>query len=460
MIRVRDLSLDHGTQPILRHVSLEVARGETLALIGPSGSGKTSLARMILGLPPQGRAIRWRGEVMLDGLDMLRAPARHLRRFRAAETGMIVQALSDALNPHLSVAQHLREAGDPQALCAGFNIPPMLLPRLPRDLSGGEIQRVLTALAMAKSPRVLILDEPTAALDPANRAWARARFAAGAQDRAQLLITHDLELARALADRIAVMRDGELIEIGTAAQVLATPGHACTRRLLGFDRKPELRLPSPEPRESGLLVEGLRHRIGDRVLLREVSARIPAGHCLAVIGASGCGKSTLARLLAGYLPLQGGRILWQPGARAPRIALVSQHPHRALARHFTVEQVLAEALWLAGEPLAPTRITALLREIGLSDTPGFRARRTETLSGGEAQRLVIARAIAVRPDCLVADEPTSALDPVSREQVLGLLSRLKRERGVALLLVTHDAEVVRTLAERTARLHDGRLSFD
>ncbi|WP_199262319.1 ABC transporter ATP-binding protein [Paracoccus binzhouensis] len=459
MIRVRDLSLHHGARPILRHVTLEVAQGETLALIGPSGSGKTTLARMLLGLPPQGRAMRWRGRVTLDGLDMLESPARRLRRFRAAETGMIVQALSDALNPHLSVAQHLCEAGDPQALAEGFNIPPRLLPRLPRDLSGGEIQRVLTALAMAKAPRVLILDEPTAALDPENRAWATARFAAGARDRAQLLITHDLELARALSDRIAVMRAGELVEIGAAAQVLARPGHACTRRLLGFDRKPGLHLPPAEPRDGGLLVEGLRHRIGDRLLLREVSARIPVGHGLAVVGPSGCGKSTLARLLAGYLPLQQGRILWQPGGRAPRVALVSQHPHRALARHFTVEQVLAEALRLARQPDDPARIAALLRDTGLPDAPGFRARRTDTLSGGEAQRLVIARAVAVHPDCLVADEPTSALDPVSRDQVLGLLNRLKRERGVALLLVTHDGQVARALAERTARLQDGRLVF-
>ncbi|RMC37246.1 ABC transporter ATP-binding protein [Paracoccus alkanivorans] len=458
MIRIRNLSLWQGDQAILRNISLEIACGETLGLIGPSGGGKTSLARMMLGIVP--RMARWSGQIVVDGFDVLRAPARRLRSFRKHDAGMIVQALADSLNPHLTVGQHLHETGqDPHRVCLNFNIPVSLLPRLPRDLSGGEIQRVLTALALAKSPRLLLLDEPSAALDPANRDWARQRFAEGAGERAQLLISHDLELVRQLADRIAVMRAGELAGIGPA-HVLDAPQHQCIHKFMAPATKPAFSLPSATPRQAetgGLVTSGICHMIGGQPLLRNISLQLPAGECLAVLGPSGSGKSTLAQILAGYITQPKGRIRWQDGSRPPRVALISQHPHRAMAAHFPVSEVLAEALRLAGDRPEAARIGPLLRDIGLPDTPEFRARRTADLSGGEAQRLVIARAIALHSDILVADEPTSALDPANRDQLLGLFNRLKRECDLALVLMTHDRLAAQAVADRIGYLKDGRL---
>lgn len=458
MIRVRNLSLWRGDQAILRDISLEIGCGETLGLIGPSGSGKTSLARMMLGIVP--RRAGWSGQIVVDGFDVLRAPVHRLRSFRRQDAGMIVQALADSLNPHLTVGQHLHETGqDPHRVCADFNIPANLLPRLPRNLSGGEIQRVLTALALAKSPRLLLLDEPSAALDPANRDWARRRFVEGAGERAQLLISHDLKLVRQLADRIAVMRAGELAEIGPA-HMLDVPRHQCIRKFIDPATKPAFSIPPAAPRQpgtGGLIISGICHMIGREPLLRNISLQVPAGQCLAVLGPSGSGKSTLAQILAGYIAQPKGRIRWQDGSRRPRVALISQHPHRAMAAHFPVSEVLAEALRLAGDRPEAARIGPLLRDIGLPDTPEFRARRTADLSGGEAQRLVVARAIALRPDILVADEPTSALDPVNRDQLLGLFNRLKRERDLALVLMTHDRMAAQAIADRIGHLKDGRL---
>ncbi len=456
MIRVRDLTLGQGPIAILRGVSLTIARGETLALIGPSGSGKSSLARALLGLPPSGPYPRWSGEVSLGGLDVLNAPPARLRAFRAGEAGMVGQALANALNPHLTVARHLSETGDdPRLVAAAFNIPGRLLGRLPRDLSGGEIQRVLTALALAKSPRFLVLDEPTAALDPANRDWAAARFREGSEARAQLLVTHDLGLARALAERVAVMRDGALVETGPTDAILS----ACARPRGCAEPGAEVR--KHGAREGGIALRGVGHRIGGAWLFRDVSLRLPAGHCVAILGPSGAGKSTLARLIAGYLPLGQGEIgALDTKAPSPRTALVSQHPHRAMAPHFTVEEVLVEVLLMGateGRAAEEARMASLLAEVALPTDRAFRARRSADLSGGEAQRLVIARALATRPDCLVADEPTSALDPESRDLVLAALRRAVREHGVALVLVTHDRAVAEALADRILGLAEGRL---
>lgn len=501
MISIENLSLYIADKPILQNVSLAVTRGETLAIIGESGGGKTSLARLLLGLinghywqdepkhPKAPKGFHWSGKALLDNLDIARATKAELKAVRGKKIGLIVQALADALNPHLTILQHIEEVLaihnlthlNAEDACLEFNIPQNLHHRHASSLSGGEIQRVLTALALINKPDALILDEPTASLDPANKQRAIHSFLKDHQNRSQILITHDLDLAQKLADRVAVLHRGRIVEIGTAEQIFKAPSHPYTRdmimpmtqnRLSQTDEAGGRQHMADEKqkRESGLQVKDLSHGFAGQSLLKHQSFFVPKGQCLAIIGPSGCGKTTLARLLTGFEPIQSGQITWIENALSKssateRSALVSQHPHRAMARHFSVMDILSEPLLLVGnkgeQKLDPNekkaRILELLDQVGLPTRDDFLTRKTTGLSGGEAQRLVIARALATNPDFLVADEPTSALDMYAKAQILSLLQELKEKRGLAVILLTHDHHVVDQLADHCLEFKDGTL---
>ena len=476
MIRIADLCLWHDDDQILDNIGFEVAMGETLAIIGESGGGKTSLARLLLGLlggrhmgaSRQGRGFRWTGRAEVGGIDVLRAGRSEMARFRGRMAGMIVQALSDALNPHMKVREHVEEMLashgmhhiDAEAARGAWNIPQRIWERYPAGLSGGEIQRVLTALAMLPAPRYLVLDEPTASLDNANREKAMQAFTRGRDSRCQVLITHDLDLVDRLADRVVVLRQGHIVEIDAARKILDAPSERYTERLIAAAR--DVAAPprsekagSAGLREStistppGLHVSDLCHGYGKANVLDALSFHLPKGDCLAVLGESGAGKSTLARLLCGYERARSGHIAWIGDDRRPappRAALISQHPHRAMPSHFTVAQVLREALTLAERHAMDAtggkqRIGELLELVGLPTQEDFLERPSAVLSGGEAQRLVIARALAGRPNYLVADEPTAALDMLSRSTVLKLLKRLQDEQALTIVLITHEPEI-------------------
>lgn len=536
MIRLDKLSLSFEDRPILNQVSFEVPRGKTLALIGESGGGKTSIARLLLGLVDGQRVHRygsgcksskggfqWSGDAWVGGLDVLRATSPQLRAFRGRKIGLIVQGLSDALNPHLTVLEHIDEMLkvhriaeiDARQACSAYNLPKELLHRFPAGLSGGEVQRLLTALALIGKPEYLVLDEPTASLDPISRELAIQSFAVGRDERCQLLITHDLDLARRMADSVGVLYKGRLIEIGPTSRILTRPAEAYTRSLLNADThmRPSgskqylTAFESSNPvvnnvsksadtvevtsksrqvsRKAGILVSDLSHGFGGTQVLRNISVFVPKGTCFAILGPSGCGKSTFARLIAGYESVQSGEVGWCSSlpeslketserstvikkADASTSALVSQHPHRAMARHFSVAQVLQEALLLrrAVGQLKPAEyaeanraaLKALLDGVGLPTDSEFLGRRTAALSGGEAQRLVIARALATKPRYLVADEPTSALDIHSRAQVLDLLCELKQQQGLTIVLFTHDPVAAQYLGDDTVRLVGGKLT--
>lgn len=474
MIRVDNLCLRHGEKQILANVSFEVAMGETLAIVGESGGGKTSIARLLLGLlkgsVDRGQthhdSFMWSGQALVGDVDMLRATRSSIERIRGREITMIVQALSDALNPHLTVRQHVREVlvlgqrtdTDIEQACGEWNIPEQIRDRYPSGLSGGEIQRVLTALALLPRPRCLVLDEPTASLDQENRARAVEAFAIGRVSRCQLLITHDLKLARQMADRVAVLRNGRIVETGPTSDVLKKPSTSYAASLIaatgGLSQAASPKRQASPP-QGGLRVRNLSHSYAGVQVLNGLSFDVPKGQCLAVLGESGSGKSTLARILAGYEPHGSGQIEWigVDGSRddVPRCALVSQHPHGAVPRHFTVADVLEEALMLAGRRKFGA-MEELLELVGLPADSGFLTRQTAALSGGEAQRLVIARALAGEPDCIVADEPTAALDTISRLTVLRLFQRLQAERQLTLVLITHEPDVARHLTRNIIRL--------
>lgn len=481
MIRIEDLCLWHGKKAILRNICLDIPPGCTLALIGESGGGKTSLALLLIGLL-DGRArdgsvqrgFHWSGRAWVERTDILCAPSRRLRAMRGRDIALVIQGLSDALNPHLTVRGHLEECcrrhGLPRAsvepLCERHNIPVSIRDRYPAQLSGGEIQRVLIALALTGSPRSLILDEPTASLDQRSRTLAVEALAQGAETRSQLLITHDLALVRRMAHRVAVLRDGQIVDSGDTRQLLDQPRHPYTQELLrAMAPMPPIDDRSGAQALSGRLrVEGVCHAYGARSILRQIDFELPRGKCLAIMGASGSGKSTLARILAGFHKPDAGDVHWMGSdgsAHVNRAVLIPQHPHRAMARHFSVAEVLDEALRFAKdetEPSDPTsRKVGLLEQVGLPSDPSFLMRKTAVLSGGEAQRLVIARALACSAPCLIADEPTAALDAIARAKLLQLLRHLCVSHGVALVLFTHEWDVAHGLTDHVVHLARGRL---
>ncbi|MEP0503593.1 MAG: ATP-binding cassette domain-containing protein [Paracoccaceae bacterium] len=486
MIELRNLCLRADGPPILRDISLKVSRGETLGLVGPSGAGKSSLAMLLLrlldGRPAaeprrtwrRSSRYRWSGQALVAGIDMLTAPA--LPTLRGRHIGLIVQSLSDALNPQLTIRAHICEmlalhqitGTRPEDLCRRYNLPQRLLGRRPSSLSGGETQRVLVALALLPQPQCLILDEPTAALDPDNQALVLAAIEQGRAQRAQILISHDPDLVLSLADRLAVMDAGRIVETGPVNQLRNTSKHPLTRTLL---HRPVPRAPTtvaPVSSPVVLRVHRLSHTYGAQPVLKNTELSLRSGECLAVVGSSGCGKSTLARLVTGLEPIQSGVIDW-PGPQSsrrgerPAIGYVSQHPHRALTAHFTVSETLGEALilsrgqlrWyhnLRGHPSHATLLAKALRAVSLPVEQAFLQRRTAELSGGEAQRLCLARALISDPAVIVADEPTSALDSCSKAEVVNTLCDLKSRMGKAILLVTHDALVADSLADRQLEL--------
>lgn len=476
MIDLRDVCLTIGNATILSQVSFAVARGETLAIIGPSGSGKTSLARLLLGLQDGAhheRAARprtavWSGAACVGDTDMLRAPASSLRRIRGAQIGLIVQGISDALNPQLTSRSHINEGVRrhrlrglrAEEICETYNIPARLLEQFPAALSGGETQRVLAALALMPQPQALMLDEPNASLDAANRARACEIFRKGAEGRAQILISHDLDLVANMADRVAVLIDGELVEIGPTDQVLKRPKDPRAQMFLGKQAGLGPRRSGPNPRMADPLVRvtGLSHAHGTRRIFKNVDFQIGAGEFVAVLGESGVGKTTLARVLAGFAPLQEGALSWANSVgENRRIGFASQTPHQAMAPHFSVHRTLHEAFALMRLAIGQQSIGELLRQVGLPTTSKFLARQTRNLSGGEAQRLSIARALIGDPKLIITDEPTSALDPISRTKVFEALHNVQ-DRGVSILMFTHRQDDALRHADRTLRIASGSIA--
>lgn len=490
-IKINNLSVTYECQKILTDISLTVHQGETMAIIGESGGGKTTLARCLCGLIQNCHGYKLTGRAVVNNIDILTATPSKMRQYRGKQIGLISQALSDALNPHMTLLDHIQEIlaqhrikqTDLMHLCDYFNLPTRIHHHYPYQLSGGEVQRLLTALALITEPTCLILDEPTAALDSKNQEHAILTFKKGSDKRAQILITHDLPLAARIADRIGVLHQGRLIEVGATDCFFKNPAHPYSKKLLSnLDHtalSPSIQMPHNNPEfvasdimttGMGLQVSGLSYGYSHPFLFKDISAFIPAGHCLAILGSSGCGKSTMARLLAGYLEIQKGSINWHPSEEQPEeqnadadpssspaamSCLISQHPHRALASHFSVQDVLTEALMfedMEKSPDSQRSITDLLAQVGLPMDQRFLERKVKILSGGEAQRLVIARALVANPKYLVADEPTSALDLVSCHRIIHLLRDVITTRHISLILFTHDPYVARQLGNQCCQL--------
>jgi microcin C transport system ATP-binding protein len=508
LLDVQGLRVSFGGKEVVRGIDFDVAPGEKLALVGESGSGKTVTALSLLGLVQgartSGHALFEAGPEDGQGAapqDLLALPERALRGIRGRDIAMIFQEPMTALNPLFSVGEQIAEVlqlkqglspaqaqAAAVALLADTGIPEPERRALsyPHQLSGGQRQRAMIAMALACQPRLLLADEPTTALDVSLRAQMLDLLTALQRKNgmAVLLITHDLNLVRRFADRIAVMENGLIVEQGTVAEVFANPQHPYTRKLM--DSEPVRDVIETPPYTSGppvvqstllrvsypVPLPGLRgwFKKGNFVAVKSASFSLTRGQTLGVVGESGSGKSTLALAVLGLHPSQGQLLLsgksWGNDAAANKalrrsVQVVFQDPFSSLSPRMTVEEIVGEGLRVHQPDLTGAqrlaRVVHALADVGMDETqfPRLLQRYPHEFSGGQRQRLAIARALMVEPDMLVLDEPTSALDVTVQKQVLQLLQRLQRERGLSYLLITHDVAVIRAMAHEVLVMQGG-----
>jgi peptide/nickel transport system ATP-binding protein len=471
----------------VENASLELRRGEILCIVGASGSGKSALSGAIMGAPAPGLRVVG-GSVRLRGKELSKLSERAWCRIRGNRIAMIFQEPMASLNPAVPVGQQIMEVFELHAKMSVSErreralalIRSMQLPdperianSYPHQLSGGQCQRVIIAMALAMNPEVLIADEPTTALDVTTQAQVLKliRELRTVHGHAILFITHDFGVVAEIADRIAVMRHGRIVEIGEARQVLTQPAHPYTRELIAA--VPSLVPPSTNGAsviagKTVLAVTGLQKSYGRVRAVNEISFELERGTTLSVVGESGCGKSSLARLIvrlteptAGrvdvngkcFLSLKGGEL--RSSCRA--VQMIFQDPFGSLNPLRRVGATIARAAVLAGAD----RRTARERAGELFDRVGLPRealdRRPAAFSGGQKQRIGIARALAMNPDVLIADESLSALDASSQAQILDLLRKLQNELGLAILLITHDLRVAAQISHRIAVMQAGRI---
>ncbi|WP_345750502.1 ABC transporter ATP-binding protein [Microbacterium rhizophilus] len=472
LLRIRGLRVALGDTDVLRGIDLEVAPGECLAIVGESGAGKSVLARTILGLSRRDRARVTAEAFELGGRDALRLPERAWRTVRGGEVSLVLQDALQSLDPLRTIGA---EVGEPLAVrrvpraqrrarvldaleAAGLPLggpqrseAVARLRQRPGELSGGMRQRALIASAIVAGAPLVVADEPTTALD-ATTAVRVLDLLARLRDEGTglILISHDLAAVARVADRIAVLHEGRVVEQGPAPRILAAPAHPVTRALLAAVPRGPKEAPA-RGAEAVLEARGAVRRYpgpgGGVHAVDGVDVAVRRGEVLGVVGESGSGKSTLARLLIGIERPDEGDV-----ARAEdvRVRLVPQDPLGAFDPRHTVERILRHARRDGAPPPAD-----LLARVGLD--AALLRRRPVSLSGGQRQRVAIARALAARPDVLVCDEPVSALDVTTQAGILDLLLDLQRHEGLTIVFISHDLAVVRRVSDRVAVMRRGAI---
>ena len=464
------LGISHDGQPIVRDVSLRVEEGDSLCLIGASGGGKSLIAAAVAGLLPE--CMTATGRIVLHDRAVSAADQAGLRALWHSHTCLLPQEPTTALAPLVRAVDQVRLAppllgwSEAAAWLARFGLDPDAARRMPWALSGGMAQRLLAALAMRTASRILIADEPTKGLDSDRRAeltelLVRLREAG----RALLVITHDLAVVRALGGQVAVLEDGTVSEQGDAAQVLATPKSAFALACLAADPSRWATRPGsargPIVADADALVVGR----GRNRLAGPLDVPLASGTVTGLMGPSGAGKTTLGDTLLGLLPPVAGGIKWlgkrlDRGTRRalrPRFQKLHQDPASVFPAERSFRDSLHDLRRLAHGAELVRSVPTLLERLGVP--PRLLERRPGAVSGGEAQRLALARVLATRPAFLVADEPASRLDPPVQATALRLLRSLADKDGLAVLLITHDhaaagamADEVLTLEDRESRL--------
>ncbi len=494
VVRVADLAISYAAGrtdvPVVRGVSFEIRAGRALGLVGESGSGKSTVARTLLAHLRRGSRIVG-GAVEVAGDDVFALSPAATRELRGGTAAVVAQNAGQALTPSMRVGRQLREALESHGLpsederveelirLVRLPDPATIVRRYPHQLSGGQQQRIAIAMAVAARPRVLVLDEPTTALDVVTQAAVLTliRDLARELGMAVLLVSHDLGVVSTMVDEIAVMRDGVIVEHRPTAELFASPEHPYTRELLAaIPGGPGAAGPAPASADDQVtpmvVADGLvvRYARGLPPAVSDVSFTIAPRETLAVVGESGSGKTTLATALAGLVPTESGTFRFQGdgvegdltsavAGRSPAlrraVQLVFQNADTSLNPRRTVGAAIARPLKLFTGQASAERVGEILTEVGLS--PDFAARLPNQLSGGQRQRVGIARALAADPQLVIADEITTALDVRVQAEILDLLARLQRDKGLSCLFISHDLAVVRGVADRVAVMTGGRI---
>ncbi|MCT9075891.1 dipeptide ABC transporter ATP-binding protein [Streptomyces fulvoviolaceus] len=475
---------------VVHEVSLEVAKGRTLALVGESGSGKSTIAATLLGHLRHGSRITG-GSVQVAGSDVFALPARELRRLRGNTVAMVGQNAGHALTPSMRIGRQIAEAGGTVPVVelleqVRLPRPAELARRYPHELSGGQQQRVAIAMAIAARPDVLVLDEPTTGLDVVTQRSVLDLIAALRDELglAAVLVSHDLGVVAHMADEVTVLRSGRVVEAAPTRQLFARPQDPYTRRLLASvprlddtglalvgetgEREVRPRAEVPDDAPVAVRAQDVTIDYGKSRAVHGVSFDVRRGEVLALVGESGSGKSTLAWTLAGLRPPSGGTLTHEagdlagPAHRRPlslrrRVQLVFQNADTSLNPRRSVGDAVRRPLRFFGTAAdrteAAERARRLIADVRLD--PALADRLPAQLSGGQRQRIGIARALAGEPDVLIADEITTALDVSVQADVLRLLDDLRRERDLACLFISHDLAVVRGIADRVVVLRHG-----
>ena len=490
MIEIQNLSLSIHDSPILRDVDLSIAPGQVVGLVGESGSGKSMTALALMGLLPSGSEVS--GQVMLDDTDLAKLDEPTLCDIRGRRISMIFQEPMTALNPVKTIGDQVAETllihtdtSTEDALriaaekLARVGLPQDRFPldRYPHELSGGQRQRVCIAMAIALHPDLLIADEPTTALDVTTQAQILdlLKELVAEEGMGLLLITHDLAVVAGMADHVAVMRKGEIVEQGETESLFRTMSHPYTRQLLEASNH----APDGIARLSTAPLLQVAGAVRDYPLPRTrlfgpapqfravdgVSFTLNKGESLGLVGESGCGKSTLSRAILGLEALQGGEILLNGDlispdmdpARRAGLQVVFQDPYGSFNPRWTVEKLVAEPFHLLGQRPEDwrDRVRHALAEVGL---PGeAMTRYPHEFSGGQRQRIAIARALILRPELILLDEAVSALDVSIRADILDLLADLQAKHGLAYLFISHDLGVVRNVTDRVMVMRAGQI---
>ena len=512
VLSVRDLTVDartpEGLKRILEQVSFDLMPGETLCLAGESGSGKSVTSLAIMGLLPKASLRVSSGSITLAGRELVGLPQRALRQVRGGEAAMIFQEPMTSLNPVMTIGEQLREtirehqagaAESPETIARAMldavhiGDAARRLRQYPHELSGGMRQRVMIAMALSCRPKVLIADEPTTALDVTVQAQIltlmrelRREF-----NTSILMITHDMGVVAEMADRVAIMQGGRVVEQGPSVDIFARPAEPYTRALLaavprlgafaGTDAPPRVSDAAPVPATAGPVVEvrdlsvtyaGKRGWFGRgaeaRPTVDGVSFSIRPGETLGLVGESGSGKSTTGKALLSLIPFSGSvRIDGRETAGLTAATLrplrrsaqmIFQDPYASLDPRMNVGAAVAEPLVIHGIGNASERrdrVAALLKRVGL--TPDAATRYPHEFSGGQRQRICIARALALEPKLIVADESVAALDVSVRQRVLDLMLELQEQMGIAYLFISHDMAVIEKMSHHVAVMRGGRI---
>jgi microcin C transport system ATP-binding protein len=492
LIEIRDLRVAFNGQTVVHGIDLDIRSGECVALVGESGSGKSVTAHSILQLLDPA-ITRIDGSIRYAGEELLGVHERYLRQLRGNRIAMIFQEPMSSLNPLHTIERQLAEslalhkglagAAARQRILqllelVGIQRPRERLKAYPHQLSGGQRQRVMIAMALACEPQLLIADEPTTALDVTvqRKILLLLKELQERLGMALLIISHDLNLVRNIAQRVAVMRGGLIVEQAACEQLFSAPQHPYSVELLNAEPGGEALC--REPAEDLLQVRDLnvRFRLGGGWLrakswlhaVNGIDLNLQRGKTLGIVGESGSGKSTLGQAILRLLDAQGS-IRFQGEALEclsgkqlrplrKRLQVVFQDPFGSLSPRLCVEQIIAEGLQVHSDLNAAERERAVidvLREVGLD--PATRHRYPHEFSGGQRQRIAIARALVLKPDLILLDEPTSALDRTVQKQIVALLRRLQAEHGLTYLFISHDLAVVRALAHDLIVMKEGEV---